>query len=91
MCKTPVICSFLMSFSLSALIVGCEPAPKDAIKEKAPAATTGSKPGSTTGKGVKVPPSPSKGKAETPKAAAPQTDVKPETEVPKEGETPKTE
>lgn len=75
--KTPVVCSLLMAFSLSAMIVGCEP-PKEATKQQPKEAKSSG--GSTTGKGTKVPPSPSKGTVETPKATQP---------APKDGDAPK--
>lgn len=86
--KTPVICSFLMGFSLSAMIVGCEPSKAPATK----APVLPARPGSTTGGGAKVPPSPSKGTAETPKAAepAPKTEETPAApDAPKDGDASK--
>lgn len=77
--KTPVICSLLMAFGLSAIMVGCEPASKG-TKPKGKAAGVGS----TTGGGAEVPSSPSSGKAETPKSDPPQS-----AEPPKSDETPK--
>lgn len=78
--KISVVCSLLMAFSLSALIVGCEP-PKTQTKQL-PKSNSG---GSTTGGGTTVPKKPSKGTAETPKAAEPA----PKEDAPKEGDTPK--
>ena len=62
MLKSPMMCSLLMSFGLSAMILGCEPANKSATKP--PLAS--SAPGSTTGGGVEVPSTPSLGTPETP-------------------------
>jgi hypothetical protein len=87
--KTPVICSLLMAFSLSAMIAGCEP-PKAGTKQQPKEAKSSG--GSTTGGGAKVPPSPSKGTVETPKAAQPAPkdgDAPKSPDAPKDGEAPK--
>ena len=93
MYKTPVICSLLMAFGLSALMVGCEPSkmgPKPGPKPAIPS--------STTGGGTEVPKAP-KGSAEMPKAAepapkvdeAPKTEDAPKADAPKADDAPKAE
>lgn len=91
--KIPVLCSLLMAFSLSAMIVGCEPK-KPAVSPPTKLAT----PSSTTGKGTDVPPKSSKGSVEKPKAVDPaaekpeapkEEDAPKKDDAPKDGDTPK--
>jgi hypothetical protein len=72
--KTPVICSLLMAFGMSTLMIGCEPA----AKQTKPAGKVPGN-GSTTGGGAEVPAAPSKGAEEKPTAdAAPAAEEKTE-------------
>jgi hypothetical protein len=80
--KISLICSLLMAFGLSALMVGCENPKPPAETKTLKKADKGA--GSTTGGGTEVPAA--KGKAETPKAAD-----KPAAEAPKKDEAAKTE
>jgi hypothetical protein len=88
--KTPVICSLLLGFGLSAVMVGCEP-PKAAKPVTKP---TGKPAGSssTTGGGAEVPAAPKKGAEETPAKAAEEAPAK-AAETPAKGsdDAPKTE
>ena len=59
--KTSAICSLLLTFGMSILLIGCEPPAKPAVK---PAAKS-------SGGGSKVPAAPAQGEPETPKAANP--------------------
>jgi hypothetical protein len=72
--KMPVLCSFLMAFGLSAVMIGCDPASKAPMSSATKARVTPAGPGSTTGGGVEVPTPPAKGAAETPKAEAKPAD-----------------
>ena len=65
--NTSAICSLLLTFGMSILLIGCEPPAKPAVK---PAAKS-SGGGSTTGGGAEVPAAPAQGEPETPKAANP--------------------
>ncbi|WP_010583029.1 hypothetical protein [Schlesneria paludicola] len=77
--KTQAICSLLMAFGLSTVMVGCD-APKGGTKP-APKAAAGA--GSTTGGGAEVPAAPSAGTPETPKAPEKPAEAAPKAEEPK--------
>jgi hypothetical protein len=74
--KTSLVCSLLVAFGLSTLIVGCEPAKTAGTK----AVKKPSGKGSTTGGGAEVPAAPSKGAAEIPKVEAPKAESEPAVE-----------
>ena len=89
--KIPVICSLLMAFGLSAMIVGCEPPKPAKTDTKTPGKKSGAS--STTGGGAEVPAAPKKGAEETPAKPAEETPEKPAEEAPAKGgeEAPKAE
>ncbi len=76
--KIPVICSLLVAFGLSAMVVGCD-APKPVTKT--PGKSAGA--GSTTGGGAEVPAAPKKGADETPAKTTEEAPAKVGEEAPK--------
>jgi hypothetical protein len=69
--KTSAICSLLLTFGMSILLIGCEPPAKPPAKPAVKPAAKSSGGGSTTGGGAEVPAAPAQGEPETPKAANP--------------------
>ncbi|HEY0982543.1 MULTISPECIES: hypothetical protein [unclassified Schlesneria] len=70
MLKSPMMCSLLMAFGISAMILGCEPAKQETKTPPPLASSAPTGGGSTTGGGAEVPATPSTGAPETPAAPA---------------------